>query len=48
MSDEQALSQFNEMLEMFGYLPNPKQEPARFFYFVKLYRYYKLMDISVS
>jgi hypothetical protein len=30
-----------EMTEFFGKLPNPEQEPIRFAYYVKLWKYYK-------
>ena len=41
MTDEEVLQKYNEMLEYFGALPNPEQEPIRFAYYVRLYRYYK-------
>ena len=41
MTEEEVLKQYNEMVEMFGELPNFEQEPRRFAYYVKLYRYYK-------
>jgi hypothetical protein len=41
MTDDEVLKMYNEMLEYFGTLPNPEQEPRRFAYYVKLYRYYK-------
>jgi hypothetical protein len=30
----------DRMFQMFGQLPNPVQEPKRFAYYVKLYKYY--------
>lgn len=41
MSDAQMQTIYNEMLEMFGTVPNHKQEPIRFAHYVKLYNYYK-------
>lgn len=44
MSDEELETTINEMLEMFGELPNPEQEPKRFAYYVKIYKFYKERD----
>ena len=41
MTDEEIIKMYNDMLEYFGQLPNPEQEPIRFAYYVKMYRYYK-------
>ena len=41
MSDAQMRAIYEEMIEMFGVLPNHKQEPIRFAHYVKLYNYYK-------
>lgn len=41
MSDDQMLVIYTDMLEMFGTLPNHKQEPIRFAHYVKMYHYYK-------
>lgn len=41
MSDAQMRAIYEEMIEMFGVLPNHKQEPIRFAHYVKLYYYYK-------
>ena len=41
MQNEEVLRIYNEMVEIFGdHLPNPEQEPIRFAYYVKLYKYY--------
>jgi hypothetical protein len=40
MSDEEIIKQYDAMLEMFGTLPNPEQEPRQFAHAVKLYKYY--------
>jgi len=38
---------YNEMVEIFGdSLPNPEQEPVRFAYYVKLYKYYHVSSAS--
>lgn len=41
MSDDEMRVIYGEMVEMFPLLPNHRQEPIRFAYYVKLYRYYK-------
>lgn len=41
MSDDQMQTIYDEMLAMFDVLPNHRQEPIRFSYYVKLYYYYK-------
>ena len=41
MSDDQMQAIYGEMLEMFGNLPNHRQEPVRFADYVKLFYYYK-------
>lgn len=41
MTDEEAMNLINEMQKMFGDdLPNLEQEPIRFAYYVKLYKFY--------
>ena len=40
MSDEEILKHYERMKELYTDLPNPEQEPIRFAYYVKLYRYY--------
>ncbi len=41
MQNEELERIYNEMVEIFGEkLPNPEQEPVRFAYYVKLYKYY--------
>jgi len=43
MSDEELLHHYNRMVEIFGdNLPNIEQEPIRFKYYVKLYRYFDM------
>ena len=32
---------YDEMIEMFGSLPNHRQEPIQFTHYVKLFYYYK-------
>ena len=40
MTDAELETALAEMTEIFrGRLPNPEQEPRRFAYYVKLYRY---------
>ena len=40
-SNEELEKIYQEMVEIFGdHLPNPEQEPVRFAYYVKLYRYF--------
>lgn len=41
MTDEEVLELYREMEEHFGSLPNPEQEPRRFAYYVKLFKYYR-------
>lgn len=41
MTDEEVLELYQEMEEHFGSLPNPEQEPRRFAYYVKLFKYYR-------
>jgi len=42
MTDEQIEAAYNEMVEMWGdRLPNPEQEPLRFAYYVRMYKYFK-------
>ena len=41
MTDEQIVIHYAKMKEIYGDdLPNPEQEPIRFAYYVKLYKYY--------
>lgn len=44
MTDEEVLRMYDAMLEYFGELPNPEQEPKRFAHYVKMYRYYKARE----
>lgn len=41
MSDTEAKDIYQQMLELFGSVPNHKHEPNRFAYYYKLFRYYK-------
>jgi len=42
MTDEQIEAAYNEMVKMWGdKLPNPEQEPLRFAYYVRMYKYFK-------
>ena len=42
MTDEQIKAAYNEMVKMWGdRLPNPEQEPIRFAYYVRMYKYFK-------
>jgi hypothetical protein len=42
MTNEEIEIAYNEMVEMWGdKLPNPEQEPIRFAYYVRMYKYYK-------
>jgi hypothetical protein len=42
MTDEQIEAAYNEMVQMWGdKLPNPEQEPIRFAYYVRMYKYFK-------
>jgi hypothetical protein len=41
MTDEELQEKVNALIEMFGGdLPNPEQEPRRFAYYVKLFKFY--------
>jgi hypothetical protein len=40
LTDEEVLKMYEDMLEYFGELPNPEQEPRRFAHYVKVYKYY--------
>jgi hypothetical protein len=47
MSSEELEKIYDEMVEIFGdNLPNPEQEPIRFAYYVKLYKYYHVSNAS--
>ena len=46
MTDEQLEQVINEMILMFGELPNPEHEPIRFASFVKMYKYYKERQLT--
>lgn len=48
MSDEELNQILDGMYERFGSIPNPEQEPIRFAYYVKLYRYYKERENGFS
>ena len=42
MTDQQIEEAYNEMIKMWGdKLPNPEQEPIRFAYYVRMYKYFK-------
>lgn len=42
MTDQQIEEAYNEMVKMWGdKLPNPEQEPIRFAYYVRMYKYFK-------
>jgi len=41
ITEEQILKLVEDMERMLGPLPNPEQEPKRFAYYLKLYKYYK-------
>lgn len=40
MSDNEVLEHYNKMVEIYGVLPDPEQEPKQFQYYVKLYLRY--------
>jgi hypothetical protein len=44
MSDTEIKTIYDEMITMFGTLPNHKQEPIQFTHYVKLYQYYKARE----
>ena len=46
MSDEELNAILDDMYDRFGTLPNPFQEPLRFAYYVKIYRYFKERELS--
>jgi len=47
MSNEELERIYEEMKEIFGdHLPHPEQEPVRFAYYVKLYKYYHVSSAS--
>jgi len=41
MNEEQAVKLYEDMLEHFGWLPNPVNYPRTFQYYVKMYKYQK-------
>ena len=45
MSDTEMRNIYSKMLEMFGTLPDHKQEPIRFAYYVKLFEYYQSKEV---
>lgn len=45
MSDAEAKNIYDEMITMFGSLPNHSQEPIRFQYYYTLYKYYKSQEV---
>lgn len=45
MSDTEIQDIYSKMLELFGFLPDYKQEPIRFAYYVKLFEYYQSKEI---
>lgn len=44
---EEVKKHIEEMHKMFGDLPDPKHEPKRFAYYVKLYKFFKTRNIQV-
>jgi hypothetical protein len=47
MSTEELQKIYKEMEEIFGeHLPNPEQEPIRFAYYARLYKYYHVSSAS--
>ncbi len=41
MTEAELQEKYNRMVEIFGNkLPDPEQEPIRFSYYVKLFKYY--------
>jgi hypothetical protein len=48
MTDEELNLIIDEMYERFESLPNPFQEPIRFAYYVKLYRYFKERESNLT
>lgn len=41
MTETEVQEKYNRMVEIFGTnLPDPEQEPIRFAYYVKLFKYY--------
>ena len=42
MTDEEVINHYNRMVEIYGLLPDPEQEPIRFAYYVKLYKQFHL------
>jgi|APCry1669188970_1035186.scaffolds.fasta_scaffold510659_2 hypothetical protein len=45
MSDTEMQTIYDEMIAMFGVLPDHKQEPIQFAHYVKLYQYYKSREV---
>jgi hypothetical protein len=41
ITDDQLARLVEDMEKFLGPLPNPEQEPKRFAYYIKLYKYYK-------
>ena len=39
MTENEAESYYERLLNYFGYLPNFEREPRRFAYYVRLYKY---------
>lgn len=47
MNSEEIMETYEKMKEIFGdYLPNPEQEPIRFAYYVRLFKYYHVSSAS--
>lgn len=41
MTDEELIKVHEEMVKMFGWLPNPEHYPKMFAHYIKVYKYYK-------
>lgn len=41
MTEEQAVKLYEDMLEYFGWLPNPVNYPRTFQYYIKMYKHQK-------
>lgn len=49
MTDEEATKIYEDMKEYFKKdMPNPEQEPIRFAYYMKLYKFYKERETNES
>ena len=41
MTEQEIETVLDEMVEMFGWIPNAERQPRQFAYYVKLYKYLK-------